>query len=146
MEKKSLSYKKEIATISILAVLAIGFFVLFPSEQGSLNTPPDTTSYSADSTSITAAESVPSETTEYYNQSITEETTQPQGDYYRVTVGYGNRLSLRSEPNENSAKLDSIDNGERLFVTEVRDDWGIQLITEYRVGFVCLNMEIPIVL
>lgn len=62
------------------------------------------------------------------------------GKYYVVSVGDGNRLSFRSEPNEDATKLDRIDNGTRLLVTEVQNNWGL---TTYngRTGWVCIQNE-----
>lgn len=62
------------------------------------------------------------------------------GTYYVVTVGKGNRLSFRSEPNENASKLDRIDNGTRLLITEVQDGWGKTTFNN-QTGWVCLHNE-----
>lgn len=80
------------------------------------------------------------ETTTTTTSTTTETTTEePDGEYYRVTVGYNNRLNLREQPNENSESLGLIDNGTSLYITEIRGNWGK---TTYGgdEGWVCISM------
>lgn len=60
------------------------------------------------------------------------------GDYYIVTVGTNNRLSLRAEPSEYSAKLDRIDNGSRLYIDEIDGNWGHTTYGDQE-GWVCMS-------
>lgn len=66
--------------------------------------------------------------------------TSDSSEFYLVTVGDGNRLSLRSEPNENATKLDRIDNGTRLLITEVHNGWG-KTTYNNQAGWVCIQNE-----
>lgn len=82
--------------------------------------------------------------TDYYEEETYEEETldedayEEDGDYYIVTVGTNNRLSLREEPSEYSTKLDRIENGTRLFIDELDGNWGH---TKYngQEGWVCIS-------
>ncbi len=82
--------------------------------------------------------------TNYYEEETysddTDENTiyNEDGDYYIVTVGTNNRLSLREEPSEYSAKLDRIDNGTRLFIDEVDGNWGHTSYNDQE-GWVCIS-------
>lgn len=60
------------------------------------------------------------------------------GEYYIVTVGHYNRLSLRLAPSDDSEKLGKIDNGTRLLITEVRGNWG-QTTYDGQTGWVCIQ-------
>lgn len=76
----------------------------------------------------------------------TESTTQvydeaeADGVYYRVSVGYGNRLSFRALPDEDSTKLNRINNGTLLYITEVHGNWG-KTTFEGESGWVCLRKD-----
>lgn len=70
----------------------------------------------------------------------TTEADAETGEYYRVSVGKNNRLSLRAQPDENSKKLDRIDSGTRLYITEIRGNWG-KTTYDGESGWVCLRMD-----
>ena len=61
-----------------------------------------------------------------------------EGEYYIVTVGHYNRLSLRLAPSDDSEKLDRIENGTRLLITEVQGNWG-QTTYNGQTGWVCIQ-------
>lgn len=70
--------------------------------------------------------------------SPTVSSVQSNGEYYIVAVGKNNRLSLRSSPNDDSAKLDRINNGTRLLITEVQGNWG-KTTYNGKTGWVCIQ-------
>lgn len=121
------------ALIALLAVIAgVLLVVLLLMSQGSLSgdqsqkeellvTSPETTVVITTTTTTTTTTS-----------------TEANGTWYIVSVGKNNRLSLRAEPDEDSFKLDRIDNGEWLFITEVRGDWG-KTVYAGNDGWVCLR-------
>lgn len=69
-----------------------------------------------------------------------DSTSEADGTWYHVSVGKGNRLSLRAQPDEDSRKLDRIDNGTRLKITETRGNWGKTTYTG-QTGWVCINQD-----
>lgn len=72
----------------------------------------------------------------------TDEDETPTGDgaYYRVSVGSGNRLSFRAKPDEDSTKLNRIDNGTRLYITEISGNWG-KTTYDGETGWVCMTQD-----
>lgn len=93
-------------------------------------------SYASDKTASSEVE--PSEAVEPETTRVKE--TSAKGEYYRVSVGSGNRLSLRAKPDEDSAKLDRIDNGTRLYITEIRGNWG-KTTYDGETGWVCMTQN-----
>ena len=72
------------------------------------------------------------------NSSEDLEVNNSEGAYYRVSVGRGNRLSLRLAPTSDSQRLDRIDNGSLLYITTVQGNW-CQTVYNGKTGWVCLS-------
>ena len=70
--------------------------------------------------------------------STTMSSVQGNGEYYVVAVGKNNRLSLRSAPNDDAEKLDRINNGTRLLITEIQGNWG-KTTYNGKTGWVCIH-------
>lgn len=96
-----------------------------------------TESVAVTSTTTEKATAAMQEETTFY-ETTTETPTQPQGAYYRVDVGYDNHLFFRAEPNEDATILDRLNNGERLYITDVRNNWGYTTFGGNS-GWVCLS-------
>ena len=60
------------------------------------------------------------------------------GDYYTVTVGNGNHLNLRTGPDESCDIITQLNNGTRLFITDLRSNWGKTTYNGTE-GWVCIN-------
>lgn len=128
--------------LTVLVALVVGVLVFFLVSGMSLS----------DITGKVTGESPTSVSETYETPKPTEErTTEPDidedepeaeetGEYYRVSVGRNNRLSLRALPDEDSTKLDRIDNGTRLYITEVRGNWG-RTTYDGESGWVCLRKD-----
>lgn len=99
-------------------------------------------SYYSEKTTASEVESWDEDETETTRAKETSKEVEPEdnGEYYRVAVGSGNRLSFRAKPDEDSTKLDRIDNGTRLYITEIRGNWGK---TTYggETGWVCMTQD-----
>lgn len=74
----------------------------------------------------------------YEDEPVDENSYGDDGDYYIVTVGANNRLSLREEPSEYSTKLDRIENGTRLYIDELDGNWGHTKYNGHE-GWVCIS-------
>ncbi|MBQ8469421.1 MAG: SH3 domain-containing protein, partial [Clostridia bacterium] len=144
-EKKKSGNGKKIALVivAVLAALLIGagaFFLVSGITPASLFS----SSSSGTSAQTTASSgSSYSESTDYEettSRTTTQTTTEPDGTYYRVSVGRNNRLSLRALPDEDSTKLDRIDNGTGLYITELRGNWG-RTTYDGQSGWVCISKD-----
>ena len=142
VSEKSNSSKNGKILLGVMVFLLVAEIVgmlwyFLPDRQKENDSSTTTDSISGTSTTTEKATAAMQEETTFY-ETTTELQPQSQGAYYRVDVGYDNRLFFRAEPNENATILDRINNGERLFITEVRNNWGR---TSYggSSGWVCLS-------
>lgn len=122
----------------LVAEIAGMLWYFLPDRQKEVaSTTTTTESVSVTSTTTGEATAAMQEETTFY-ETTTEPQAQPQGAYYRVDVGYDNHLFFRAEPNEDATILDRLNNGERLYITDVRNNWGYTTFGGNS-GWVCLS-------
>lgn len=130
-EPRKLSLKKKLLILFTIIVVPIVLFEIthhIPSLLHKDSTPSDQTVVLQTTTRSYSFE----------DSEMVESQDELDGDYYIVSVGKGNRLSLRLAPSTESEKLDRIDNGTRLYIIAVQGNWG-QTSYNGKTGWVCLQ-------